>query len=231
MLPEFKDIERLLHAASYRYYRRIVRSGVHSVTIEDVFQETCIAFCYARDHYKPEIEGPDGQIKHVPFAAFLRLGIRHHLNHWIAKEIVQVDDRMELDADYSAAEEGESTGHDFIADTKVVSAETKVIEQTTLEKFEANLGPHARQFLEILRDPPPALLAAVQAMRSRRDFAIARGLASAPVVGHVQASLVFDLMGIGNRLARTRIYGEIKELINLRTGINLNRRTGINLNG
>jgi len=217
--PDFEDHRRLLVKMTNSFHRRCIAAGAKSVQREDVFQEMCIAWCLARDSWKPEITGDDGQVKKIPFVAYLVRGVRNHVNRWIGKEIIQANDKLELDGSGLGEESDGEDFHSVVADSCAANPEEAAIEADDRRNIRNSLSAEARRFLEILENPPPALFVVLDAARSRREFAVARGVAAAGAPKKITTHLVFDLMGI-DRGKRAKIVGEIRSFINLETLVN-----------
>lgn len=199
----FDDYKRLLMSMARRVQRRCHAAGAKSVQFEDIFQEMCVAYVFATHRYNSELG--------VPFGAFLVRGVSLHINRWVQREIGQkLLAPFDLDFTADKDEDGGSL-QEVIADPNAEDPEDRVIEEDCWNRAMALASPRTRQFLQILRDPPPKVVDMVRAFKFRRQFAKTRNAAVAPAPKDVTASIVFELMGCAHP-ERTKIYAEIRAL-------------------
>jgi len=195
---QWSDWQKVVERSAYRYLKRAHAAGARSVLLADVVSELSLAWVIAREKFDPS--------KGVPFGAYLQLGMRNHINAWIDRQIGHAA-ALDLDEDYG--EEDGANLHEAIADGGPLQDD--VLGDT--QEFERNialLSPEARQFVELLANPPPALYEEMTAIQARAEFANSRGIRTG-VPSHITGSLVLDLMG-ATRVERNRIYGEVKHL-------------------
>jgi DNA-directed RNA polymerase specialized sigma24 family protein len=197
---QYRDHEKLIQHTAHRVMRRIYNLGT-SAAFDDIVQELSIAWCIARRDYDPAMQ--------VPFVPWLMRGMIQHINRWVGNEILHHNDaHIDLDADI---EEGTSA-HDLIADNRKIDAETAIVRKDMRERNLARLSPIACKFLELLDNPPPALIAVLRAQKARFEYAKDRGVSViSPTNKRITAAMVFDLMGVANK-DRTAINKEIEEI-------------------
>jgi non-ribosomal peptide synthetase component F len=194
---QWKDWRHVVERSAFRYLKRAHAAGARSVMLSDVVSELSLAWVIARERFDAS--------KGVPFGAYLQLGMRNHINDWIDR---QIGHAAALDLDEERGDEG-SDLHEAIPDHGPLQDE--LLGDT--QEFERNLSllsPQARQFVELLANPPLALYEEMTAIQARAEFANSRGI-RAGVPGHITGSLVLDLMG-ADRVERNKIYREVKHL-------------------
>jgi DNA-directed RNA polymerase specialized sigma24 family protein len=183
---------------AHRVRRRI--SGGTSAQFEDIIQELSIAWMTAARNWNPEFG--------VPFLAYLQRGMQQHVNQWANKEFR--NSHLSMDSEVGGGDEGdveEGVGHRLLADDKPTPAETVEAVQFKA-RLVSKLTPRARQFLELLENPPAELVAELQALRAKRDYAAERGIRGY-IVTRVTAAMIFDLMGLKTH-QRTQVTREIE---------------------
>ncbi|UIN38328.1 sigma factor [Methylobacterium oryzae] len=195
---QWGDWSKVVERSAYRYLKRAHAAGARTVLLADVVSELSLAWVIARDKFDPT--------KGVPFGAYLQLGMRNHINAWIDR---QIGHSSALDLDEEHGDEDGSDLHEVIADGSPLQDEVLGDEQE-FERNIAQLSPEARQFVELLANPPLALYEEMTAIQARAEFANARGIRTG-VPSHITGALVLDLMG-ADRVERNRIYGEVKGL-------------------
>lgn len=196
---QWSEWQRVVERSAFRYLKRAHAAGARSVQLEDVQSEGRLAWVIAREKFDPNAG--------VPFGAYLQLGMRNHINRWINGQIGHAE-AMDLD-EGDSHDEGEGDRHEIIADAGPLQDEI-LGDTQEFERNIATLSPEARQFVELLASPPPALYEEVNAIQARVAFANERGIrVGAPA--HITGALVFDLMG-ADRPTRNRVYSEVKGL-------------------
>jgi DNA-directed RNA polymerase specialized sigma24 family protein len=209
---EFEDHKGLLMHWAHRVHRRVFSCGGQSTQLQDIFQECCIAWCIARDKWKPEITLDDGTIKQVPFGAYLANGVRNHINRWADKEILE-HGWGHLDLDAPLTGEFESDAHGVTPDQSDSAFEILERKDAREQNLEC-LSADARKFMEILESPPPQIMAILEAQQAKKQFAAERGLAAGFFLKKLSMSLIFDVMG-ANAKQRAAIMGEVRLIMNL----------------
>jgi hypothetical protein len=196
---QWKDWQKVVERCAFRYLKRAHAAGARSVMLSDVVSELSLAWVIAREKFDPT--------QGVPFGAYLQLGMRNHINRWIDHQIGHAANAIDLDEEYG--DEPGSDLHEAVADTGPLQDDLLGDSQ----EFEDNialLSPEARQFVELLANPPLALYEEMSAIQARAEFAKSRGI-SVGAPSHITGALVFDLMGAG-RAERNKIYREVKHL-------------------
>jgi DNA-directed RNA polymerase specialized sigma24 family protein len=195
---QWSDWQKVVERSAYRYLKRAHAAGARSVQLADVVSELSLAWVIARDNFDPSLG--------VPFGAYLQLGMRNHINPWINRQIRHA---AALDLDEDHGEEDGAGLHEVIADGSPLQDDV-LGDAQEFERTLSQLSPQARQFVELLANPPPALYEEMTAIQTRATFANARGIRTG-VPSHITGALVLDLMG-ADRVERNRIYGEVKGL-------------------
>lgn len=192
----FEANERLIRGFSHRVLRRIYAAGCRSVELEDVLQEAQIALLIAQRRWDPSTN--------VPFGAYFYRGLMNHLNRWVKYELRLVTVSLDLEND-----EGEGTGlHEIIPDN-APSPEDHVIEADYRSKLEDKLSPITRQFLSLLENPPPELVAIFKARMDKAKHFRGQVPAVTAAPKQITATLVFDLMGCSSSV-RANIRKELE---------------------
>ena len=187
-------------AAIRRFARRVLRrvnlSKINGITLTDIEQECWCAWCKARDSFNAEAG--------VPFLAYLQRGMQNHINRWL----LSFEREHEM-APYSL-NHTVNDGDDEVGDKIEVASDEEPVDFLHNELALALMSERARQFVDLLMNPPIDLYRQMDMITQRSQFARQRGLTStAPV--HVTANLVLDLMG-ADRVERRRIYAELRSL-------------------
>lgn len=205
MVLRIEDSMSAINAFARRVLRRAQAAG-GTATLEDIKSECAIAWCHARDSFD-EAAG-------VPFLAYLRTGMRNHINRWIEKELRE-HNGSHVDFDAPTGEDGDGSRYDLVADRGAELADDVLEINDRRQKQLARLSPRARQFIELLESPPKALFDILNAMRERQQFAVSRGLPASPVPKRILTTLVFDFMG-ASHYERTSINAELEEKFKLK---------------
>lgn len=205
MVLRVEDSMKAIRAYAGRVMMRLSNAG-SVATYDDVVSECMVAWCIARDSWKEE--------NGVPFMAYLRLGMRNHVNRWVEKELKE-HNGSHLEFDRSGDEDGDSTLHDIFADENAELPEDAVIAADRRARQLARLSPRARQFVEFLDSPPKALVDILNGLRARKEFATERGVAAGVVPKRIPAALIFRFMGANSR-EQTRINEELEAKFNLK---------------
>jgi hypothetical protein len=203
-IPRFEDFEKIIRSFGRRVRRRFVAAGGRVLDQEDIDNELVIAFCLARDAWKPD--------RGVPFEPFLRLGMRQQINRWLDKQIehsIVASESLDRDigtGDVDGRMPMRTVGDQIAADGP--DAEEALIEKTTRQRIVDGLSPRARLFVDLLIDPPAEFTAQIAAIQARARYARERGIAGfAPKTA--TAALIFDLMDAPSS-ERSAIYAEIR---------------------
>jgi len=199
-----RDHDRVIRSFAFKVLKRAHSAGASSVSMDDIYQELCIAWCRARDAW-------DAQYG-VPFLAFLNRGMHHHINRWVQS---QIDNGrcVSLEAPVGGIGEEGTEKHDRIPDENGLAG----IEEFELADFKdfvsARLSPRARTFLQLIAEPPQFLRDAVRQGQARASAGRARDINGfAPA--RVTAAMVFDFMDATNR-ERVAIYKELRKVIEI----------------
>lgn len=210
----FDEWSKLLHWFSRRVWRRSIKAGAQ-VPYEDIFAESCIAWCIARDSFDPN--------RGVEFSAYLIYGAKLHINRWLQRQIdagyrsqreISLDASVENARHSRTASLGNRPISDLIADENAVNAERELERRKRLEAFAARLSPRARQYLTLLANPPEEILAISRAIDARNDRARACGYARF-AFKNIYSRIIFDLMGAG-QVERKRITDQIEARLGAR---------------
>jgi DNA-directed RNA polymerase specialized sigma24 family protein len=199
----------LMKKFSFQVMRRLQAAGSKTTVMDDIMQECAEAWCKARDKWDPEAG--------VPFVAYFKKGMVDHVNRFVGKEIFHYNgSHFELDAELS--EDGDTAGHELVADHAAGTPEDAIVESDRRAKALARLSPRARQFIELCESPPKCLVDTVNALRERREYALARKLPAIPVPKRVLPSLIFRFMG-ATRTEQTGITRELEQKFNIKANL------------
>lgn len=173
--------------------------------LEDIKGELWIAWCLACDTYDAE--------KGVPWLAYLRNGMRLHINRYIEKNVTRRHDEVvALSMDWH--DQGNADGGDAsfgeIIPSDDPGPDRGVEEESQMTYALRKLTPRARQFITFLRDQPEEILAEIRCVQAKADFMKSQGQHVA-VSTRLTSAMVFDLMG-ATRTERAGITNEIKSL-------------------
>lgn len=200
---DHKFAEATIKSYTNKVVRRLFAVGVPTMSAEDVQQELWIAWCIAVQSYQPETN--------VPFLAYLRTGMKLHMNRHIEKN---VDRRISevwaasFDADVGNEDDGEGVAlHDAVPSPDPDPTD-RIAEQQTIAGLSKRLSEDARVFLNILYNQPPEILAEVRALQARTDYARERGF-SPFFSNRLTSAVIFDAMGVSNS-RRGKILREIE---------------------
>lgn len=195
----YETNEKIIKSFSWKVLRRAHAAGAKSVQLDDIISECAMAWMMAVRCFNPE--------RSVPFGAYLRRGMIIHINRWIQKEIKHTP-AMSLDEETFEETTGGSL-YDCFESTEEradVVLERKSGRKAALDK----LKPRARQFVELLDEPPPQVVEAFLAIKARSEYARKRGISSvSPSV--LGASFILDIMGAKN-VERGEIYQSLRTL-------------------
>jgi non-ribosomal peptide synthetase component F len=170
------------------------------ISFEDIVSECTIAWCLARDSWD--------EARGTPFLAYLRTGMRNHINRWVDKELKE-HNGSHLEFDRSSGEDDDGSLHDVFADQSAELPDNVLELNERREKQLARLSPRARQFVELIDSPPKALVDILNGLRARQSYAVSRGLPALPVPKTIPAVLVFRFMG-ASRFEQATITEELE---------------------
>lgn len=205
---DYKDwryAEPAIKSFAYKVARRLLAVGAPTMTLEDVTQELWVAWCIAVESYDPE--------SNVPFLAFLRSGMKMHMNRYIEKNVNRRIAEVwatSFDASVGDDEEDGATLHESIPSADP-SPFDKIAEDQAIERISKRLSKDARVFLNILYKQPPEILAEVRALSARYEYARERGL-KPYFSNRLTSAVIFDAMGISSA-RRTKIIREIEKAV------------------
>jgi DNA-directed RNA polymerase specialized sigma24 family protein len=205
MTLKLEDSMPAIRAFSWRVLRRVTAAG-SVIELDDIISECKLAWFNASRSFD-ETAG-------VPFLAYLRRGMKLHVNRWVDKELKEHNaSHLEFDAPRGESETGSL--HDFIPDRSMERPDEIFEANDRREKQLARLTPRARQFVELLESPPKALVDILKGLKARQEYAIARGLPASPVPKRVLTTLVFRFMGASPR-EQTHITEELETKFKLK---------------
>jgi hypothetical protein len=198
------DSAKAIKAFAFRVEKRLRSAGDHVTTRDDIEQELWIAWCLARDAYNAE--------SGVPFMAYLRNGMRLHINRWVEKHVDRRHDEvcgLRLDKTSDAANGETDELYDVIASDEELP-DVQIERKCQMAFILGKLSPRAQAFVTLLETQPPELLAEVRRVEQRVEFARQRGIAT-HFCYRLTAAMVFDLMG-ADRAERRKINSELSRL-------------------
>lgn len=205
---EFRDwkfSEATVKSFANKVVRRLFSVGVPTLSREDIEQELWIAWCLAVKSYQPETN--------VPFLAYLRGGMRLHMNRHIEKNVGRRISEVwakSFDAPVTEADGASAMSLTEIVASPDPSPLVKIEEDQLMAKVTKRLSEDARIFLNILYNQPPEILAEVRALQARSDYARERGM-STFFSNRLTSAVIFDAMGISTH-KRGKILREIEKV-------------------
>lgn len=205
MVLRIEDSMPAINSFARRVLRRVT-AAKSVITVDDIVSECTIAWCIARDNWN-EASG-------VPFLAYLRIGMRNHINRWVEKELRE-HSASHLEFDKPHSENGDGDLYEVFADERADLPDDILEQNDRRAKQLSRLSPRARQFVELLDSPPKALVDILQALKARQEFAMQRGVPAAPVPKRILMTLVFRFMGATPR-EQTQINEELEAKFNLK---------------
>lgn len=205
MTLNIEDSMPAIRSFSRRVLRRVTAAG-SVISLDDIISECSIAWCQARDSWS-ETAG-------VPFLAYLRIGMRNHINRWVDKELRE-HNGSHLEFDAPSGDDGTGSFHDYFADRGAELPDDILELNDRRKKQLARLSPRARQFVELIESPPKALVDILRALKARQEFAIERGIEPSPVPKRILMTLVFRFMGASPR-EQTQINEELEAKFKLK---------------
>lgn len=190
--------DKAIKSFALKAWRRAQAGGARSLQLEDVQQELVVAWCMARDNWKPEFN--------VPFLAYLRRGMKQTVNRWLQSQI-DFGHAMSMDDD----DDEERAPHEIIADASGLAGVEVFERDNARDAVVKELSAEAQVFVNLLREPPAELLEGVRARRARQTFAREQGLIVPGETDRVTASMVLDLMELSHA-ERGRLYAELDQV-------------------
>ena len=203
--PGYAQCKRQIDRFAARVNRRLLAAGVRAYDLEDITQECAIAYVIAAERWDPT--------SGVPFAPYLAMGMRNHVNRWCDQEVKQSHgasmslDHEYLDRSYSSGDT--ATLHDAVGASQPDAYELYAL-KTTREKVMAQLTERTKLFVELFESPPEFLVAARNDLIAKAKHARDRGMYGM-ASDNITATLVFDFMDAG-RMERHRIRQELHDL-------------------
>lgn len=206
-LLESVESEKSIKSFSWRVMRRLRAAGDSGRTfaIEDIQQECRIAWFKASESYQAEMG--------VPFQAYLKNGMRLHINRLIEKNIDRRHDEvvsMSLDAELDQGSGNRASLAEIVADPSI-SGTTGYEEDQHFQYAIRKLKPRAKLFVTLLREQPKELLDEVIRMRKKSDYAREEMGIVSPTTNRLATWMIFDLMDASN-VERTEIMKEVRAL-------------------
>lgn len=197
---DWRESERTINAFASKVGRRLAAAGAPSHLIQDVKQELWVAWCKARDSYD--------ETKEASFKTYLWNGMRMHINRWVEENVSKRHGEVvALSLDAEMGEDDGATLQEIIPSDDPLQDEV-VLREDTWRRALRLLPPRARQFIQLLRDPPECLLEQVRHVQAKAEYARECGIAM-PVVNRVTTSMVFELMD-ATRVEKTKIAAQIR---------------------
>lgn len=196
---DFSKVERLARSFSYKVYRRLVSAGVRCLSVDDIFQESVIAYCGARDNYSED--------RDVPFHLYFLKGMKNHLNRW-ADEMIKNQGGSTISIQTKIGEDSEL--HEILISDKD-NQEDILIRNDTYNYHCDQLSPRAKQFVDFINEPPVQLYKQLDILRLKSEYFRARGI-NCSALKQINRSIIFDLMG-ADMLERNAIRKEIAGIV------------------
>lgn len=180
-----QESQKVINSYVYRVERRLFAAGAPAHLVEDVKQECWIAWCKARDSYD--------EASPASFKTYLWNGIRMHINNWIRENVnARHQEIVAKSLDQERTEDGATLAN--VIPSADPMPDELVMREDLWSYAIKHLPPRAKQFIELLREPPALLLEQVKQLEARAKFAKEKGVAM-PFTNRVTTRMVFDLMG------------------------------------
>lgn len=198
MLISHADAQKAINSFAGKLMARWSAGGAPLHLIEDIKQELWIALLGAQKSYD-ETQG-------ASFKTYFYGAMQWHMRTWARENIHRRFQEIigkSLDAELS--EDGDSFGAILASDDEL--PDEIVIREDLWDTAMAKLKPATRTFMEILRDPPPSLLAELDHIKAKSVFAKSRGIPM-PFSNRITSKLILDLMGV-SKPARTAMMKEV----------------------
>lgn len=200
---DWRDSEKTINSFANRVGRRLLAAGAPSHLMQDVKQELWIAWCKARDSYD--------ETREASFKTYLWNGMRLHINRWVEENVSKRHGEvvaLSLDAEMLGEDEDAKLSDVIPADDPL---QDEIVEREDVWRYALRrLPPRARQFIQLLRDPPQCLLEQVRQIQAKAEYARSLGI-TMPTTSRVTTSMVFDLMG-ATRVEKMKIAAQIRKV-------------------
>lgn len=201
MIIDHAEAQKAINQFAGKLMRRWGAGGAPYHLIEDIKQELWIALINAQSSYD--------ETKGAAFKTYFYGAMQWHMRTWARENIhTRQQEIFAKSLDAQISEDGDTFAQ--IIPSADPAPEDIVIEENLWEAAMRLLKPQTRIFMELLRNPPDALLNEVRAIQARSNFAKSRGITS-PFANRVTSRMVFDLLQI-NPAGRTQIFNEIDKV-------------------
>ncbi|WP_062120191.1 sigma factor [Aureimonas sp. AU40] len=200
-MQRYEDSKKDITSFAWKVLRRAHAAGARTITLEDIVSELGIAWCEAAKRFDPTAG--------ASFRTFLWNGMRMHINRWFETEVTRRHGEAvaaSIDASQSDADDGPTLADILASDD--LDPEQIAARETFYAAVLRQLSERARLFVVILREEPEEVMAEVDRLRERADFAKSRGITQ-PFYNRLTAALVFDLMD-ASAPERNAIQAEIR---------------------
>lgn len=185
------------------YYRLFAMRAACSDTIDDIVQELSVAWLEAVEKYDPK--------GGASFSTFLHIGMLRHINRYIQKQyelqLTSPQNSLSIDESIDGDNMKSITFSDIITD-RMPRADQQVECESCYNLVTRNLSERARQFVNLLRNPPIELISALDELSEKAMYAKRLGY-NYVTVKRVSANIIFGLMG-ARRNERDKIIKEIR---------------------
>lgn len=193
------DVDRWMQIFSRKAFNRAKSAKVKDIDQIDIYHECIIAWCKARDLFKPELG--------IPFKAYLFKGVKDHVNKFLDKKMTHAHNAgVSIDED----NDEENTFHDIIPSDDI-PIDQVLIQSDLIAKVTNDLSDLAKMFLGLLINTPEELLNEHEKIMLRNQHACSKGIIK-QTPKFITESLVIRLMGLTKRES-TLIKQEISEVI------------------
>lgn len=199
-----EEITRRIRSMSWKVYREARRAGATSLERADIEQELWIAYCKARDSFNPEYG--------VPFGAYLTNGLKKFAAGMMRNQVYNriAEEWAVSMSNHSDDDDGPSIGDRLPSPDPTPD---RLVEATNIMEWaESRLSERARLFLQILHEPPQALLEEIKIAEARSDYARSLGVTHMHYSA-VTTAAVFKVMD-ADRRERGHILKEVRAIGN-----------------
>lgn len=192
--------EKAINSFAFKVSRRLYAAGDRTMSMDDIRQELWIAWTIAVQSFKEE--------QGIPFLAYLRNGMRLHINRYIEKHVTRRHSEVIAFSLDGENDEGKST----TSYEQVPSADPKpdedIQEKSAVDALCRRLSPIAAQFVRLLYEQPEPLMKEVVAIVRKAEFASSMNQVVVNS-GRLTRTMIFDLLGVPMN-KRTDVLREIE---------------------
>lgn len=188
-----------MRAFAYRQMRLAYVRGASGLSFEDVMQELAIAWCLARDSYRP-----DGG---ASFSTYLHRGMSMHMRSFMNRRLERAVGSDHAKVSLDAEIDGEVSLHEALPSAHPALDEA-LNERQEYRFLLKRVSERARMFLTLLVETPPEILSEFEKARQHFDYARSQGVDVSRSTLNL-SNIIFSLMGLTRR-EQSGVLSELK---------------------